>query len=258
MDMLINPFVKFHYAGLFTSEQSWIHPKRTEKTYEIIYAVSGSIYMCVGEDEMLIRPGQLILLEPNVTHYGSRETKHVSFYWLHFSVSANALPFEARFFESFNSSYLFRELLHYNNLPDRPEHAVSSLLIRILSELRYISENSERRQVRLADEIYEWIRINANAELCVTDVAAHFSLSPDHVSRILSSSYKKGCKAIIDMFVLKRAMELLCNTNMYIKEIAYELGFCSSDAFNAFFKYRAQMYPGTYRKKFIKTHMNSK
>lgn len=258
MDILVNPYIKFCHAGLFHSEKLWIHPRRTEITYEIIYVTEGEVYMCDGGREICAVAGQLMILEPGTAHFGYRESRNVGFYWLHFSLCGGTLPFEARFLNRFDSAYLFRELLHYNNLPNKPEYEVNSVLVHILSEIRRLSEESGDMSQRRAGEIYEWIRANADARLSVSDVARRFEISADHVSRLLNKSCGKGAKAIIDMFVIKKAKELLCNTNKYIKEIAFELEFCSEDAFTAFFKYHENIYPGAYRNRYFKTHMNSK
>ena len=37
--------IQFNGAGLFTTDAEWIHPEKTERTYEIIYTVNGHIYI---------------------------------------------------------------------------------------------------------------------------------------------------------------------------------------------------------------------
>lgn len=258
MNILVNPFVSFRGAGLFYSEKTWTHPKRAEKTYEIIYVTEGVVHMRENGIDTDAKQGQIMLLEPDTLHEGYRESSRVGFYWLHFSLSGGELPFKKRFFEHFDSAYLFRELLHCNNLPNSSEHAVNSVLVRILSELCDLSKRRDGKIDKKASEIYEWIRANAGASLTAADVAQRFDCTPDHATRLLSRYCGKGIKGVNDMFTVKRAKELLCNTNKYIKEIAFELGFCSDNAFIAFFRYHEGMYPEKYRNSFFKTHMNSR
>lgn len=257
MDILVNPYLTFSGAGLFRSVGSWIHPKRVEKTYEIIYMTEGVAYLEEEGKELTLRAGELAILEPRKPHSGVRESENVSFYWVHFFADGE-LPFERRRFDGFEQAYLFRELLHAANLPTRCESAVNSLLVRILSELHSGCAAPRDGTAKTAAELYEWMRASAKASTTVGDVAARFSLSPDHVTRVLKRNYGSGCKEILNMQVLRRAKELLCNTAYQVGEIAYELDFPSENAFLAFFRYHEGAYPSQYRRRFYGTHMNTK
>ena len=258
MNILTNNNIVFSYAGLFSTETEWIHPKRTEKTYEIICVTKGKVYMREGEHEYLVEQGQVMLLSPNVLHYGTRVTSDVGFYWVHFTVKEGDLPFNKRFFESFNGMYLFKELLHYNNLPSVPEYAVNSVLIHILAVLCHLSEKSVYSYNSIAETLLEWIRINADSSLTVKSVAEHFGYSPDHINRLCKSNCGIGARALINNFLLARAKELLCNTEKYVKEIAAELAFPSDKAFIGYFKYHEGCYPSEFRNCFGKINMNKK
>lgn len=207
--------------------------------------------------ELHASPGQLMLLYPNVEHYGSRQSADVSFYWLHFFVEDGTLPFEQTLFEQFDHSYLFKELLHYNNLPVKPEYLVNAVLIKILAEMCFASQNASHVSKQIAEEIYEWIRVNSSASLTVQKTALHFHLSSDHISRVLKQNYGISAKALIDRFIVLKARELLTNTNLYIKEIAYRLDFASDNAFVGFFKYHEGVFPSEYRNQYYRIHINN-
>lgn len=258
MNILTNNHIVFSYAGLFSTATEWIHPKRIEKTHEIICVTRGKVYIQEGDREYLVKQGQLILLSPNVVHCGTRVTSDVGFYWVHFTANEGALPFDKRFFESFNDMHLFKELLHYNNLPNVPEYAVNSVLIHILSVLCHLSEISVRSYNGIAETLLEWIRINADSSLTVKRVAEHFCFSPDHINRICKRNCGMGANALINNFLLAKAKELLCNTEKYVKEIAADLAFSSDKAFIGYFKYHEGCYPSEFRNHFGKTHMNNR
>ena len=189
MNILQNPNISFSFGGLFQTDGKWIHPKKIENTYEIIYVTEGEVYMCeeasCGARQIHARKGELFILSPSLWHYGTKVTEGVSFYWLHFKVRKGALPFDEMFFHKFENAYLFKELLHCNNLPTVPEYLVNAVLLHILSELCRMSDESGRGEFDgRAEKIYEWIRINADARLTVERVAEHSGYSPDHISRI--------------------------------------------------------------------------
>ena len=257
MNIFVNPNVRFDYAGLFQNEGEWIHPKRTERTYELIYVTEGVVYMREGKKDICAKKGQLFVLSPGVCHYGTQVTEKVAFYWLHFSLDGE-LPFEKRFFESFEDSYLFKEILHYNNLPRVPEYLVNSVLLHILSQLCRLSDDEASELNAVAEKIYEWIRINADASLTVKKVSEHFGYSADHVSRICKASFGVGAKVLIDRFILAKAKSSLSNTDKYVKEIAAEIGFEDDKTFIGFFKYHEGCFPSEFRNRFGRLHMNSR
>ncbi len=263
MNILQNPNISFSFGGLFQTDGKWIHPKKIENTYEIIYVTEGEVYMCeeasCGVRQIHARKGELFILSPSLWHYGTKVTEGVSFYWLHFKVLKGALPFDEMFFHKFENAYLFKELLHCNNLPTVPEYLVNAVLLHILSELCRMSDESGRGEFDgRAEKIYEWIRINADARLTVERVAEHFGYSPDHISRICKSHFGVSAKALINRFVLDRAKTLLSNTDKYVKEIGAELNFADDKAFIAHFKYHENCSPSEFRNRYGKIHMNSK
>lgn len=256
MNILLNPNIRFHYAGLFQNEGAWIHPDRTEETYEIIYVIRGKVYLTEESREFCIGEGQVLLLLPGIRHFGSRISSDVSFYWLHFSVEQGELPFRQRFFENFEHAALFKELLHCHNLPDVPDYLVNAVLLHLLSELCRLSEESDAPPNAVAEKIYEWIRINADAELTVAKAAERFGYSPDHLSRICKQNFGLGASALINRFLCEKAKTLLCNTEKYVKEIAADLKFSTDKAFIAYFKYHESCFPSEFRNRFGKLHMN--
>lgn len=254
--LLTNPKVSFAYAGLFTSQGTWTHPDRTEKTFEILYVTSGTVRIREEQTLYTAPKGSLLVLEAGKRHFGVGKECGVGFYWLHFSTHNMVLPFETRFLESFSDPHLFKELLHYVFLPSPPKALVNALLVRILAQIAYAESRPEKAD-KAAEEIYEWLRINASAALSATAAAKHFGFCADHLSRLLKRQYGVGTKGVIDRFVLSRAKELLSNTGLYVKEIAYELKFESDKAFIGFFKYHEGLYPTEWRDRFYKIHMNN-
>lgn len=258
MNIINNPKIRFNYAGYFISKEEWIHPERTEQTYEIIYVTKGSVNMFDGLlGNIEAKSGDAFILEPNTLHYGTKHSKDVRFFWVHFSIEDNSLPFNRRFFSYFEQNQLFKELLHLSNLPNPPHYAVNSVLVHILSEFCRLSDDNCRFD-KSAEEIYEWIRINADATLKTETAARHFGYSSDHLTRILKTNYGCGFKELTDRFLLSQARNLLCNTELYIKEIASSLNFSSDKAFIGFFKYHEGVFPSEYRNRFSKTHMNNR
>ena len=257
INILKNPYITCEYGGLFQTKGKWCHPDRVETTYEIIYVVGGEIYMNIDGKEYCFRKGELVILEPNVRHFGFRESENVSFYWVHFRLEGETLPFRVRHLPGFGHAYLFKELLHNFFLPSRPDYVVDSILVRILAEICYLDESAGQKMDKDAEAISEWIRANISATLKVKTVSEHFGFSADHVSRVLKKQFGVGAKALMDRYLILKSKDLLANTGRYVKEIAYELGFGSDNAFIGFFKYHEGLSPSEFRENFYKIHMNN-
>jgi len=258
MNILCSDKIIFHYAGLFSSAGPWIHPERTESTWEIIYVTKGEVFLQEEEQPWHLKEGQAVLLTPGIRHWGSKTTENVQFYWVHFRVVTGELPFNLRFFPKLEEVALFKELLHFNNLPVVPDYLVNAVLVHILAELCRLSSHAEVVSGAVSPKIYEWLRINACASLTVAQAAKHFGFSADHLTRLMKKDYGTGAKELINRFLMNRAKELLCNTDMYVKEIAAELGFSCDKAFIGYFCYHENCSPTAFRERFCKLHMNSR
>ena len=258
MNVLTHPAVQFEYAGLFQSTREWIHPKRIGKNYEIIFVTQGEVDIAEEGVEYHLERGQLLILSPGKCHYGTRYSERVSFFWVHFRIEGEVLPFARRYFSNFESVSLFKELLHVSNLPEVPSYLVNSILLHILSELCHLSGEHATHYDSRAERIYEWIRINASSALSVERVAEEFRYSPDHLSRICKRNFGVGAGELIDRFLMLRLKELLSNTDLYIKEIAKELSFSDDKALIGYFKYHEGCSPTEFRNRFSRLHMNSK
>lgn len=258
MSQLLNPNVRFSRAGLFRSEHEWIHPSRIETTYEIIYVTRGEVFLREEERELHATKGQVLLLNPYLRHEGSRKTVGTEFYWVHFRTADGKLPFERRFFDRFERGYLFKELLHWSSRPRIEEEMAGAVLCHILCELALSAERREAELDATAERVCEWIRISADASLTVCQVAEHFGFSPDHVSRLCKKSTGMSARALINRYLLANVKQMLCNTDLYVKEIAAELSFPSDKALLAYFRYHEGCTPTEFRNRFGRIHMNRK
>lgn len=245
--------INFSGAGLFLTDDIWLHPKRCETTYEIIYVVSGNVYICEENNHYHLKSGNLIILNPEKEHFGYKEsTGRTSFHWLHFSASNfKNLPINKNFFCDFDKSYLFKEILHHHISKNtlRCETALSYLL----SELFF----DETTQIpKLCSDIRAWVHTNANASLSVKDVATHFGYNSEHISRLIKKSFGCSLKQLIDRDIIYIANNLLLNSNFCIKEISATLNFSTLNSFIHFYKYHEKISPSAYRNSYSNTKIN--
>ncbi len=243
-------------GGLFTTTLPWVHPARTEETYEIIYMIRGTAYMEENGNPVTLEKGDLKIFSPHVPHKGIQEsTPPTEFYWHHFKLGGDADTFlpQERLFRGVSGG-VFPEMLHLENLAGK--EAAEPALLYFLTNLKHTSDNSNKN--RLANRIYEWARINADATLTVEKTAAHFGYHPEYISKLIKSSFGTGLKNILDSFILLRAKDLLDNSSYSVKEIAGILGFRDANLFVNFFKYHESTTPTKYRNRNFRIHMNAR
>lgn len=253
--------------GLFTTDEEWIHPEKCEITYEIIFVTEGNVTLCEakksGESdfsdatEYILAKGDAVVLYPGVFHKGIRvSAPPTSFYWLHFFAAEDERERLPKVVRDYGNSALFRELLHLKNMPAPNADLINAVFLHILADL---SDKSNKESGNaLAEKVYEWIRINADARLTVEKTAAHFGYNSEYLSRLMSDFCGAGAKKLIDRFTLSKANELLGNTHLYVKEIAERLGFPDASAFVNYYRYHEKRTPGGYRNLYTKTHMNKR
>lgn len=250
--------VKFSHCGLFETESEWIHPERTEPTYEIICVIDGEVHIAEENCEYSLQKDDLIILKPCVRHAGFKSSNgKTSFYWIHFVASDfSALDIEQRFVRKFNSSQLCRKLLHAAHTAGYPPYGIDGLLMSLLAEISstaHIDKNADKMIYNAA----EWIRINSVKSLSVTSVAARYGYNEEHFSRLFRKVYSIGLKEYITSERLKAAQNLLCNTDFTVRRISYELNFGNSNQFIQFFKYHQGESPSKFRKKYYNILMNN-
>ncbi len=251
-------YIRFNGMGLFETTSSWIHPSITEVTYEIIYVVSGTIF--IEENNILyeLEKGDMIILKPGVNHKGYKASEgKTSFYWVHFFIKNMEILTNGKFlFSGIKQDYIFREMLHCAHKANAFSVMTELLLTQLL--MNNSQTLGDENQKKLTKDIIEWVRINSSPKLKITEIARNFRYSVDHLSRLMKTEYGKNMKQIVTDFVVEKAKGLLVNTNLSIKEIGASLEFTDTNTFLHFFKYHTGKTPSEYRNSFYLTHMNKK
>ena len=248
----------FQKVGHFITDKEWIHPDIIQTTHQLIFVVAGEVHMCENGKNYSLKRGDTLFLEANKRHYGfERSTGFTSFYWLHFFLNDfSCFPNFPVTMNNFDNFQLIKELLHYSAMPDTHTFQLDILCANIIIQL--CNANIRKGDVpKLANDIFAWIRINANANLSVTDVSDFFRFTPEYISRITQKYFNAPLKALINNFIVSQAKNLLLNSNYSVKEISSILEFSSSNSFTKFFKYHVHKTPMEYKNFYSRTHLNN-
>lgn len=262
--IFINNDTKLEYvsSGLFSTEQKWIHPRRTIDSYEIIYVTEGKVYIEEDGVEYSLSQGDALLLYPGVMHTGSRMSEgETKFFWLHFKTD-NIECFGMKKTVSAKGEYitlnLFRELLHIVNTEGTPDYAKDFSCGSIIAHLAAIGKVSENASTSAFSKISEWVRMNIRQDMKVQEIATIFGYNKTYISRLFKRYSGLTLKDYINRERIKCAKELLLTTEESIKDIAFDMGFGDENLFVKFFKYHEKMSPTKFRNMYYKIHMNNK
>ena len=252
--------VKYIHGGKFVARGVWKHPERVIDSYELIIATKGNFYIVSGDTEYIMSPGDVLRLDCGVKHYGSRpSTGDVSFYWVHF-VGATEDELPPLYFhpESIAQTELItRQLLHYANTEGYPREATECLLKVLLMELKAEHLKSGAGNHRLYSTVKEWVRVNCDLPIKVSDVASQFNYNEDYLNRVFRQFYPEGLKAYIDEMKMQKIKYDLINESMSLSQIATKYAFSDYKYFLKYFKYHEGVSPTKYRQIYYNVHTNT-
>jgi AraC-like DNA-binding protein/mannose-6-phosphate isomerase-like protein (cupin superfamily) len=243
------------------------------KNVEIHYLHEGSIAFQFEGDRILLRPGQVIVIGPYVSHQLINETgqRHLRFV-LNVSLTRlqedpEAAFIQAAFERKAPAVFLLPQeiqALFIECLQEATEKVSGYLsiiklnLMRILWEIARSLSQSPKAEYSVSQKyslddrrsftISEYIENTPPDQLFVSSIAKYMNLSEKQVQRIVKRQFGVTVKRLISDVKLKKAKELLKDPSYSIRQISNILGFANEQYFNRFFKQNEGMPPGKYRK----------
>ncbi|WP_256761869.1 AraC family transcriptional regulator [Cohnella sp. WQ 127256] len=284
--------LEFLSAGQFVTDVPWTHSHRTIDSFELIIGVKGTLYMQQEDEKFEVGPGDVLLLLPNRTHQGyAASSKNSSFYWLHFLCQdpyliaddqeireemymLNSNPESHRintviYIPLFSTpsgierlSILFHQLLHIANSDYSSRLAAGYMTTSLLLELSQQTIAGLRTTLEQTPSdnnlvnILEWVRIHATEPISVSALADKFSYNKDYLSRFFRKKTGMNLQEYIHALKLAKAKDMLVQTRLSVKEIAYAVGIADEKYFMRLFKKCEKITPTEFRKAYYMTHMN--
>jgi AraC family transcriptional regulator, melibiose operon regulatory protein len=120
------------------------------------------------------------------------------------------------------------------------------LFSEILDEIRYELGETENAYIKAAKRYFLENYRNAPD---IEELSKSIGISSRHLSRLFNKESGMSAQDYIMILRLDKARELLENSDMNITEIAFYLGFGSSDYFTSFFKKHEGISPRAFRQK---------
>lgn len=252
--------VKYVHGGKFISRNIWKHPERTNKTDQIIIVLEGKVYITVENEHFTLSQGDTLFIPKGKKHYGTEYSPaQVSFYWLHFSgADIYDTPIAYLHTENYYQlKLLSQQLLHYANIENYPAECTDYLIRMLLMELDTQTLKTDKKLNKICYAIKEWVKMNADIPIKVSDVAKHFNYNEDYINRIFKVYYPDGLKAFINNEKMQKIKTDLLS-NISLSEITEKYAFSDYKYFLKFFKYHEGVSPTKYRQTYCNIHTNNK
>ncbi|MGN0162187.1 MAG: AraC family transcriptional regulator [Candidatus Ornithomonoglobus sp.] len=238
-----------------------------ENNYEIMYVRNGSRKVFVKENTYRLTGGTLIFIDKNILH----KTQHISDKYERFVINFTdefimpsvqnqmRILFEQRAYApaalNFTDKLFVAIFNEWDQLRKGDNIALDNIKCCINLLLSHFIRNHNKyayKDTNLSNPSVERLvrYINENFKLPITldSSAKMLHLSPSYLSHIFLKHTGFGFLEYLRIIRLKHGKELLANTNMSVKAIAFECGFNDSNYFSSTFKRETGMSPLQYRK----------
>ena len=253
-------------SGVTTSGNYHFH-----STYEIHVPVSGTLHIMVEDQDMLLTPGQVCVIPPDVVHYvyGDEQSFRVGF---RFAFSPITKP-ESNVYAIFQQAFrrhggcliipncpVYNKYLRIaaeNIRQSLPDAMTSQLLFLALYETAYCAGSTlidepllseHTGDVLLSERIEEFLNKHYTESLRLGDLSAWLNLSSRQTERIILRLFGVPFTTLLCKKRLTTAKLLLKITDLPVEEIARSVGFPDQNYFYRKFSAVYGTTPGKYRK----------
>lgn len=112
-----------------------------------------------------------------------------------------------------------------------------------------ISNGTETSSIKnkVICDVIAYIDIHYLSDITLTDIAEHFFLSKEHLSRLFKKETGQNLFSYIMQLKLTEAKRLLQTTDLTLDDIAYHLSFSNGNYFSKVFKKNCGLSPSEYR-----------
>lgn len=232
--------------------------------YEIYYLVKGEIDYFISEKNYNVYEGDIVIIPPNTLHKTIPKNDQIRKRILLFINDSYLKGFDSR------DVSLWREvsILHSNKddrigvifqelLEEYKNKRNTALLKALTCELVILLQREKEKKdkaikdsapSKLISEIIAYINSNYHNKVTLEETAKLFFTNPSYLSRIFKDCTGISFSDFLTNFRIKKALELLLETEQNITQIAFDVGFNSTNHFCKVFKTVMKTSPLQYKK----------
>ncbi|NLK26748.1 MAG: helix-turn-helix transcriptional regulator [Clostridiales bacterium] len=159
-----------------------------------------------------------------------------------------------------------KEMKHYDyvgNLKEIMEYRGDQLIEWAYKQFVYITgyvkpQNSIDYSNKIVQSTKEYLEAHFTEDITLEDAAAQVNISPQYFSKLIKKTTGFNFIDWLSMMRVRKAKELLSNSNLTVKEVCYMVGYKDPNYFSRIFKKRVGITPSEYIKNnvSVKNKMN--
>jgi AraC-like DNA-binding protein len=147
--------------------------------------------------------------------------------------------------EVFPEGLQFNQLLRGSGQPEELRRQLRSRLQQIAASIR---ERSREQDNSLGFQMMGYMHEHYRFDMSLTDMAAHFNLSPNYISQLIKEQTGESFKDYLSEYRIKRAKQIMDeHADMKINDVAGMVGWNNANTFIRAFKKHEGITPGQYR-----------
>lgn len=231
-----------------------LHHKHHE--YEFIYYVEGEGDTDIAGERLHFKAPCLIVVKPFVDHDEKTLISSKIYMSLFntkdylFSNDYVLINFNEESLKRFNELF-FKLKKDYESSPILPNNLLSlwfELTLKTALEEYKVDPKKERNYRDIVEKTKNYIRLNYQTDINFNNLAKAYGYSYHRLRHIFQDFTGSSLNQYILNYRLDKARQLLKDTNLSSKEIAYSIGFHSNVSFNNFFKKRTGLSPFEFKR----------
>ncbi len=259
-----NTDLNFRHCGEQGCKPNHSHGPAIRDHYLIHYIVDGKGSYRVGEKTYYLKKGQGFLICPNVITYYEADEKEPWYYlWVGFhgvkakEYLASAELDKENLIFTYNNEDAIEEYIRYiintNHLKKSKDLNLLGYLYIFLGKLienNMGNESGRNREDLKNDYVREavnYIHANYWRSINIQDIAMHLSLNRSYLYVLFKAQLLVSPQQYLIQFKMKKACELIENTDLSISEIARSVGYDDPLMFSKTFKKNIGIAPKYYR-----------
>lgn len=241
-----------HYSGIVYQSHSF--EPHFHNSYELIYAMKGSIHITVGREKVTLAESELLMISPCVVHEILADQSTTFFIAI---ITSNYITdyFEAhqndlaiRFRVDADTETLVRKLLiGCKSLTNYQIKACFYLLLSF-AENGTVLLTAKDNTISFVYTVNSYIAEHFTEKLRRKDLALLLGYEEHYFSTLFYRNFGMGFRAYLNQCRLSCACQLLHTTDNTISDIAFASGFSSVRDFNNVFSRLLKTTPTAYRK----------
>lgn len=230
----------------------------------LIYCIKGEGWYYLHNQKHTVKPNQIFVLPANVAHrYGTDAANPWTIYWLHF-MGSQAHHFLTFLHQGANSSpitvspqperfALFDDILSHVEMSYNMDSIVyaNSSLSRFLATFNNAVYNPNPINPVEDDPISQtitYMKEHLSQSLKLEDLAGIAGMSASHYSAVFREKVQSAPINFFTFLKIQEACRLLENTQLRIKEVAYQIGYADPYHFSRVFANVMGVSPRDFRK----------